>query len=133
MCLDSYNYDGSYTNLCTLEMLTNCQSDPECMNEACFFDGESCPSECTALKNNGKCDTACNIFSCNYDDCLCSKGCNINMIDNDVCEYDCMNSNCNYDGGDCCPYSKCKDIDTCDSECMTIECKYSNNQCVRTI
>lgn len=134
MCSGSDEYDGNNTRPCTLDLLTNCQSDYECMTEGCFYDGEICPTECSALIGNGKCDAECNLYRCNYDDCIsCSYGCDINMLNNNVCDDYCMNSECYYDGGDCCPYSDCKDIDTCDYKCMSIECNYSNDKCVRYI
>jgi hypothetical protein len=77
-----------------------------------------------AMTGNGRCDTACNVEECNYDegDCVnttkptptpttpptptptiaqCADYCFITWIGDGQCDFACYNAECNWDGGDC--------------------------------
>lgn len=128
-----YGIYGYTQEWCTLDMLTNCQLDYQCMSQVCFNDGaEGCSETCSILKNNGICDLECNNQNCGFDDCICAPGCNEIIIGDGICNDECKNEACRHDSYDCCPdIELCKDTQTCIYGCLTYDCQYSNNKCVR--
>lgn len=74
---------------------------------------------------------------------VCSGGCSPNLVGNGVCDDQCMNAACEWDGGDClsvcsrtvqdgvestCFESQLGD-GSCDLECMNAECNYDYRDC----
>ena len=57
-----------------------------------------------------------------------------NSVGNGICEEMFMNSNCDYDGGDCCPYEIINDPSfgdgRCDDRMNTRECGYDDGDCL---
>jgi LNR domain len=68
----------------------------------------------------------------------CNTGCPSSQAGDGICQPDCMNSNCQYDGGDCAnrPYcapacSPAAQYDfNCDDLCNTPSCDYDNFRCL---
>ena len=153
---------------CPRLSLGNGICDQACNNEACSYDRGDCASGCSpgcgfAQVGNGVCDEVCNTSACDYDSGDCSEtglscpigshrvgsscepydcislGCTGAMLNNYVCDLECDNPYCNYDGGHCIDEHLClnhgcsreDDIDDghCDMECFYDECAYDLSDC----
>jgi len=92
-----------------------------------------CPAECTAEKlSNRKCDQACNVPECNWDNGDCEKcnqksaiGCFANQLGDGFCDEFCSTEECGFDNGDClCGPPEVKNgIYDCDKKSYGEECK----------
>lgn len=112
---------------CERRLLVNGACTPECNVPECLFDGGECLDMCNAKcakswLGDGDCDRDCDTPECGYDkgDCdsntnaviralrkpddgveVCNSACRLWMIANSVCDKQCNNAACAFDGGDC--------------------------------
>ncbi|OEH76664.1 notch domain-containing protein [Cyclospora cayetanensis] len=113
---------------CERRLLVNGTCNSECNNPDCLFDGGECLEMCNAKCSkswlgDGDCDRDCDTLECGYDkgDCtsstnvrlnafreangsegeVCNSTCRLWMVGNSVCDSQCNNTACRFDGGDC--------------------------------
>ena len=97
---------------CSIEMLENNKCDPSCYSYYCNDDmkwcGVVCGYSCTnfmLINYPEKCFPDCTYTDCNLfnNHCFekCSDKCKFRNLNNSICELDCFNEGCEYDGDDC--------------------------------
>lgn len=122
---------------CERRLLVNGACTPECDVPECLFDGGECLDMCNAKCSrswlgDGDCDRDCDARECGFDkgDCdshtnaawralrgtdderqTCSSSCRLWMIGNGVCDTQCNNIECGFDGGDCDNVSAVLEVD----------------------
>ncbi|KAL8270516.1 hypothetical protein Esti_005553 [Eimeria stiedai] len=162
---------------CERRLLVNGSCTPECNTPECLFDGGECLDMCNAKcakswLGDGDCDRDCDTDECGHDkgDCdsstninlqavraaanttdVCASSCRLWMIGNSVCDKQCNNKACGFDGGDCDNVSVVLEVDysakpevyqfcakewigdgSCDPNCFNKESKWDGGDCEGT-
>ncbi len=132
---------------CTTGTVGDGECNPACNVNACAFDLGDCQPRPTTSANS---DQDVSSASTNPDQGMssasstCSPGCESQMLDNGLCNPQCNNAACSYDGGDCsgsdpCAGNPCLNGGTCsvppgspsfDCECIA---PYCGTQCQHTV
>ncbi|KAL8428060.1 hypothetical protein ACSSS7_007414 [Eimeria intestinalis] len=162
---------------CERRLLVNGSCTPECNTPECLFDGGECLDMCNAKcakswLGDGDCDRDCDTDECGHDkgDCdsstnvnlqavraaantndVCDSACRLWMIGNSICDKQCNNKACGFDGGDCDNVSVVLEVDysakpevyqfcakewigdgSCDPNCFNKESKWDGGDCEGT-